>query len=133
MNITIQELKSILKDSIDVQRTQMDKLIDKDSIKFARQSGKYIVYKSIYDIIINNTQCDNNNNLNKKNIFDNVGVVKNNNKSMRHPKCKGYVTLDVGWGSDFECGYDTIIDCDKCKYNNRGGGKNPEAKCNTPK
>ncbi len=29
---------------------------------------------------------------------------------------------------EYECGYDTIIDCDECKYG--GGRKNPEAKCN---
>ena len=46
----------------------------------------------------------------------------------KHPKCKGFKTLDVGWGSDYECGFDTLIDCDECKYG--GGRKDPEAKCN---
>jgi len=49
--------------------------------------------------------------------------------SLRHPKCKGFKTPDVGWGSDYDCGYDTTIDCDECKYG--GGRKDPEAKCNT--
>lgn len=48
--------------------------------------------------------------------------------SSRHPKCRGYRTQDIGWGSEYECGYETIIDCDECKYG--GGRKDPEAKCN---
>lgn len=46
----------------------------------------------------------------------------------RHPKCKGYKTEDIGWGSDYDCGYMTKIDCDECKYG--GGRKDPAAKCN---
>ena len=48
--------------------------------------------------------------------------------SSRHPKCRGYRTQDIGWGSEYECGYETTIDCDECKYG--GGRKDPEAKCN---
>ena len=48
--------------------------------------------------------------------------------SSRHPKCRGYRTQDIGWGSEYECGYETTIDCDGCKYG--GGRKDPEAKCN---
>lgn len=49
----------------------------------------------------------------------------------RRPKCKGFKTPDYGWGSDYDCGYETTIDCDECKYG--GGRKNPEAKCHQNK
>ena len=43
----------------------------------------------------------------------------------KHPKCKGYrddFTLE------YDCGYDTTLACDECKY--CVGRKYPEAKCN---
>ncbi len=58
-------------------------------------------------------------------------INKSKNKIIgltRHPKCLGYQTEDHGWGSDFECGYNTKIDCDECKYG--GGRKDPRAKKN---
>lgn len=48
-----------------------------------------------------------------------------------HPKCKGFETVDTGWGSDFDCGYDTVLDCGECKYG--AGTKDPNAKVNRPK
>ena len=42
----------------------------------------------------------------------------------KHPKCKGFYHFD----GDFDCGYDTILDCEDCKYGS--GRKDPEAKCN---
>ncbi len=46
----------------------------------------------------------------------------------KHPKCKGFMTQDIGWGNEFECGYDTILTCDECKYG--VGTKDPNAKAN---
>ena len=41
----------------------------------------------------------------------------------RHPKC-------LGDGID-NCGYETKIDCEECKFNNAPyGKKDPSAKCN---
>ena len=52
-------------------------------------------------------------------------------KCDKHSKCKGFKTPDYGYGSDYDCGYNTIINCDECKYGD--GRKNPEVKCNQPK
>lgn len=57
-----------------------------------------------------------------------IKVIKNFNKHSKHLKCKGYMTPDYGWGSDFECGYETSIDCDDCKYGR--GKKDPNSKKN---
>jgi hypothetical protein len=47
--------------------------------------------------------------------------------SEKHPKCKGFkYWTDCGY--EFDCGYDSTVDCDECKYG--GGRKDPEAKCN---
>ena len=46
----------------------------------------------------------------------------------RKAGCLGYETVDLGNGVDYECGYNTKIDCDECKFG--GGRKNPEAKVN---
>lgn len=64
----------------------------------------------------------------ERKITDLIDLI---NKRDKHPKCKGFETRDIGWGSDFDCGYNTIIPCDDCKYG--GGKKNPEAKCNQNK
>ena len=61
-----------------------------------------------------------------QNLLDNMV-----NKRPRHPKCLGFFTEDIGWGSEFDCGYDTTLDCEDCKYGI--GRKDPEAKCNQPK
>jgi hypothetical protein len=42
----------------------------------------------------------------------------------KHPKCKGYKT----WEGEFDCAYDTTLDCEDCKYGL--GRKDPKAKCN---
>ena len=47
--------------------------------------------------------------------FNKVIKVVTDNK--RHPKCKGFMTPDVGFGSDADCYYNTKIDCDECRYN----------------
>lgn len=49
----------------------------------------------------------------------------------RHPKCKGFTIPDIGNGADYDCGYNTTITCDECKYCLGGyGRKDPEAKRN---
>lgn len=57
-------------------------------------------------------------------------VVQVELKSRRHPKCKGYF-IHNGWGTDFDCEYQSILDCEECKYGL--GKKDPEAKCNKTK
>jgi len=48
----------------------------------------------------------------------------------RHPKCKGSGGSDQ-WVDDFECGYNTEITCDECRYClGSSGRKDPDAKCN---
>ena len=47
--------------------------------------------------------------------------------SLKHPKCKGFkYWTDCGY--EFDCGYNSEVDCNECKYG--GGKKDPEAKCN---
>ena len=46
---------------------------------------------------------------------------------VRHPKCAGYRD---DYTLEYDCGYDTILDCEDCKYG--CGRKDPEAKCNQP-
>jgi hypothetical protein len=48
------------------------------------------------------------------------------NKKERHPKCLGYYEV---WSGEYDCGYNTNIVCDECKYG--AGRKDPEAACNT--
>lgn len=44
----------------------------------------------------------------------------------KHPKCKGrYDPFDIY----SDCGYNTTLTCDECKYG--FGKKDPEAKCNS--
>ena len=45
--------------------------------------------------------------------------------------CKGYKEW-TDFGYEYDCGYDTTLDCGDCKYckNRVGRGKDPEAKCN---
>lgn len=50
-----------------------------------------------------------------------LGVTK------KHPKCMGYKEW-TGNGYEFDCDYNTKLDCGECKYG--GGRKDPEAKCN---
>lgn len=54
-------------------------------------------------------------------IFDEV-------RPQRHPRCEGY-TVETPNGTEYECGYDTVIECQDCKY--CGGRKDPAAKCNS--
>lgn len=43
--------------------------------------------------------------------------------------CKGFKHMtDCGW--EYDCGYNTIITCEECKYCDYGGKKDPNAKCN---
>jgi hypothetical protein len=46
-------------------------------------------------------------------------------KAKKHPKCKGHYDH---FSEEFDCGYDTTLTCDECKYG--VGRKDPEAKCN---
>lgn len=48
-----------------------------------------------------------------------------NVKPKKHPKCLS--TYDE-WDGAYDCGYNTKLDCDQCKYGL--GRKDPEAKCN---
>jgi len=43
--------------------------------------------------------------------------------------CRGYY-IETDCGTEFDCGYNTIIDCEDCKYGVNGGRKDPEATCN---
>lgn len=48
----------------------------------------------------------------------------------KHPECKGFYITTVD-GREFDCGYNTSLDCSDCKYNDsKHGRKNPAAKCN---
>lgn len=63
-----------------------------------------------------------------KGLKPQLNILDVRGSSSRHPKCKGYKTQDFGWGSEYDCEYDTKIDCDECKFG--GGRKNPKSKCN---
>jgi len=68
-------------------------------------------------------------NINLENVPPEIIGIKNK----KHPKCKGWYKYEWGMmdGPDWGCNYNTIIECDECKYNsNRSGMKDPEAKCN---
>lgn len=55
-----------------------------------------------------------------------LNPIKNNTN--RHPRCKGIV-LEYNDGEfEYDCSYNTSLDCDDCKYGI--GRKDPEAKCN---
>lgn len=41
--------------------------------------------------------------------------------------CQGYYDE---WAGDYDCGYNTAITCEDCKYGSCGGRKDPAAKCN---
>lgn len=53
--------------------------------------------------------------------------LKSSKGELKHPKCQGYKIFSVN-GDDYDCGYDTLITCEECKYGL--GRKDPEAKCN---
>ena len=52
----------------------------------------------------------------------------------KHPKCEGY-RVETPNGTEYDCGYDTTITCEECRYcaMNNGRGKDPAAKCNQQK
>jgi hypothetical protein len=65
--------------------------------------------------------------------IEELKVVKNllnPGENRRHPKCKSYQCNHYLDPVEYNCEYQTTLDCDECKYNGRGGTKNPEAKCN---
>ena len=81
-------------------------------------------------------------------IIGNTGIGKSlahelaNNKcglpivigSSRHPKCAGRQCNHPLDPPEFECGYNTTIECEECKYCiGAMGTKDPEAKCNQQK
>jgi len=43
---------------------------------------------------------------------------------------QGCLSTFDAFNGDYDCGYNTKITCDDCKYNNSPGRKDPEAKCN---
>ncbi len=45
----------------------------------------------------------------------------------KHPKCLGYTDE---WTREFDCEYQTSLECTDCKYGGHGGRKDPEAKVN---
>lgn len=49
-------------------------------------------------------------------------------KPEKHPKCKGWTDNTPNAGIEFECGYESYLSCEECKYGS--GRKDPEAKCN---
>ena len=54
--------------------------------------------------------------------------------SSRHPKCAAQQCNHPLDPPEFECGYNTIIECEECKYCiGAMGRKDPEAKCNQQK
>ena len=55
-----------------------------------------------------------------------IDLLKNINSSKRHSKCLGY----YDYYGEFDCGYQTSILCEDCKYGVCGGRKDQEAKCN---
>lgn len=57
-------------------------------------------------------------------------LVVSPDATYKHPKCKSSQCNHYLDPIEYECDYGTKIDCDECKYNGRGGRKNPEAKCN---
>lgn len=58
---------------------------------------------------------------------------KHQKSELRHPKCKAYQCNAYMDPIEYNCEYDTKIDCDECRYGKAGGRKNPEAKCNQNK
>jgi hypothetical protein len=56
-----------------------------------------------------------------------IETNKKNYISEKHPKCAGY-TVFCSHGDDFDCGYNTTLLCEECKYGI--GKKNPESKRN---
>lgn len=57
----------------------------------------------------------------------NVIEIFSKTQITKHNKCLGRYDE---WQGDWDCGYQTTISCDDCKYSNSGGRKDPEAKCN---
>lgn len=51
-------------------------------------------------------------------------------KKDKQEKISGCQTYYDYWNGDYECSYNTTIDCDDCKYGSCGGRKDPAAKCN---
>lgn len=50
--------------------------------------------------------------------------------TIKRSKCKGFKCNHPLDPVEWDCGYNTSIGCDECKYSGFGGRKNPEAKCN---
>ena len=64
-----------------------------------------------------------------------VSILANPKKegSVKHPKCLGYSTNTMN-GIEYDCGYNTTINCEDCRYClGTGGRKNPQAKINQAK
>jgi hypothetical protein len=57
-----------------------------------------------------------------------VTFLKSISKREQHPKCAGYRTFE----GDFDCGYQTTLACEDCKYSGMGR-KDPEAAKNSQK
>ena len=58
--------------------------------------------------------------------LDQIALLKNK-KPKAFFKCLGY----YDYYGEFDCGYQTSITCEDCKYGVCGGRKDPEAKCNS--
>ena len=68
--------------------------------------------------------------LNKKRMKNEYDFLLGVSGSYKHPMCRSYQCNHPLDPIEYDCEYDTKIDCDECKYNGRGGRKDPEAKCN---
>ena len=63
--------------------------------------------------------------INLSDTFDSMASMN----AKRHPKCKGRQHYNYDY-IEFECGYETNLECEDCKYGPCGGRKDPAAKCN---
>lgn len=66
----------------------------------------------------------------KPSIFDWIVEGKTIPLEMKHVKCKSVKISAYDEPDEWDCGYNTTIDCEDCKYGGSGGRKNPEARCN---
>ena len=66
----------------------------------------------------------------KPSIFDWIVGGKTLGLEVKHHLCKSVKINAYDEPDEWDCGYNTTIDCEDCRYGGRGGRKNPEARCN---
>jgi hypothetical protein len=64
-------------------------------------------------------------------LFELPKPIPTGKKADKSSGCAGFKSYGPDFTWDYDCGYNTTIDCDECKY--AGGRKDPEAKCNQEK